>query len=52
MPACTLKGKAWAIFDLLPDTRTDIYMYLNGALLSRLSPDMEEDRQSAHDELG
>ena len=43
-----LKGRAWAIFDSLPDT----YAHLKEALLSRLSPNTEEDRQSARDELG
>ena len=47
-----LKGRAWAIFDSLPDTCTDTYAHLKEALLSRLSPDTEEDRQSARDELG
>ena len=43
-----LKGRAWAIFDSLPDT----YVHLKEALLSRLSPNTEKDRQSARDELG
>ena len=47
-----LKGRAWAIFDSLPDASTDTYTHLKEALLSRLSPDTEEDRQSARDELG
>jgi len=47
-----LKGRAWAIFDSLPDTSTDTYAHLKEALLSKLSPDTEEDRQCARDELG
>jgi len=47
-----LKGRAWAIFDSLPDTSTNTYAHLKEALLSRLSPDTEEDRQSICDELG
>ena len=39
-----LRGWAWAIFDSLPDASTDTYAHLKEALLSRLSPDTEEDR--------
>ena len=46
-----LRGRAWAIFDALPDTSTDTYEHLKEALLSGLSPDTEEDRQSAHESL-
>jgi len=34
-----LKGRAWAIFDSLPDTSTNTYVYLKESLLSTLSPD-------------
>jgi len=47
-----LKGRVCAIFDSLPDTSTNTYTHLKEALLSRLSPDTEEDRQSTRDELG
>ena len=47
-----LKGWAWAIFDSLPDASTDTYAHQKEALLSRLNPDTEEDRQSTRDELG
>jgi len=44
-----LKDQAWAIFDSLPDEST---AHMKEALLSRRSPDTEEDRQSASDKLG
>ena len=47
----TSEGRAWAIFDALPDTSTDTYEHLKEALLSELSPDTEENRQSAHESL-
>ena len=47
-----LRGRAWAIFDALPDTSTDTYEHLKAALMSGLSPDTEEDRQSARESLG
>ena len=47
-----LKSQTWAIFDALPDASTDTYAHLKEVLLTRLNPDTEEDRQSAHDELG
>ena len=46
-----LRGRAWAIFDALPDTDTDTYDNLKKALLDRLSPDTDEDRLSARDAL-
>ena len=46
-----LRGRAWAIFDALPDMSTDTYKHLKEALLSELSPDTEEDRQSARESL-
>ena len=46
-----LRGRAWAIFDALPDTSTDTYEHLKEALLSRLSLDTEEDRQNARESL-
>ena len=47
-----LKGRPWAIFDSLSEDSTDSYANLKEALLSHLSPDMEEDRQGARDQLG
>lgn len=47
-----LRGRAWAVFDALPDASIDTYEHLKEALLRSLSPDTEEDRQTAHDELG
>ena len=46
-----LRGRAWAIFDALPDDSTDTYEHLKAALLRGLSPDTEEDRRSAREEL-
>ena len=46
-----LRGRAWAIFDALPDTDTDTYDHLKKALLDRLNPDTDEDRMSARDAL-
>ena len=51
-PANTLKGQSVGNFDSLPDTSTNTYARLKEALLNRLSPDTEEDRQSARYELG
>jgi len=47
-----LKRRSRAILDYLPDASADISAHLKEALLSRLSPDTEEDRQSTRDELG
>ena len=46
-----LRGRAWAIFDSLPDASTDSYANLKAALLERLSPDTDEDRISARNGL-
>ena len=46
-----LKGRAWAVYDALPDSETDTYAHLKQALLSRLSPDTDEDRLSAREAL-
>ena len=46
-----LRRRAWAIFDALLDTSTNTYEHLKEALLSRFSPDTEEDRQSANESL-
>ena len=46
-----LRGRAWAIFDALPDGDKGSYNDLKKALLERLSPDTDEDRLSARDEL-
>ena len=47
-----LRGRAWAVFDALPDASTDTYKHLKEALLGNLCPDTDEDRQTARDELG
>ena len=46
-----MRGRAWAIFDALPDAITDTYGHLKASLLKGLSPDTEEDRTSAREEL-
>ena len=46
-----LRGRAWAIFDALSEEHTDTYANLKGAILERLSPDTDEDRLAARDEL-
>ena len=45
------KGRAWAIFNSLGEEETDSYDHLKAALLKRLSPDMEEDRLTAREQL-
>ena len=37
-----LRGRAWAIYDALPDASTETYEHLKEALLSSLSLDTEE----------
>ena len=46
-----LKGHAWAIYDALGKGDTDTYDHLKGALLRRLSPNTEEDRLAAREQL-
>ena len=46
-----LRGRAWAIFDALSEDDTDTYENLKKAILERLSPDTDEDRLTARDEL-
>ena len=46
-----LRGRAWAVYDALGERQTDTYAHLKTALLKRLSPDTEEDRLSAREEL-
>ena len=46
-----LRGRAWAVYDVLGERQTDTYAHLKTALLKRLSPDTEEDRLSAREEL-
>ena len=46
-----LRGRAWAIFDSLSDTETDTYDHLKAAILSRMCPDMEEDKIGARERL-
>ena len=37
-----LRGRAWAIFDILLDTTTDTYKHMKEVLLRGLNPDTEE----------
>ena len=46
-----LKGRAWAIYEVLTEAQTDTYDHLKGALLSQLSPDTDEDRVCAREQL-
>ena len=46
-----LKGRAWAIYDALDEGDTDTYDHLKGALLRLFSPDTEEDRLAAREQL-
>ena len=42
---------AWAMYDVLPDLETNTYAHLKQALLSRLSPDTDEDWLSVREAL-
>ena len=46
-----LRGRAWAIFEMLTAEQTDTYAHLREALLARLSPDTgtDEDRVCARE---
>ena len=46
-----LRGRAWAIYDLLGEDSTDTYAHLKSALLQRLCPHSEEDRLAACEQL-
>ena len=46
-----LKGYAWAVYKALTKVETDTYAHLKAALLAQLSPDMDEERLGARDEL-
>ena len=46
-----LEGSSWEIFDSLSDTETDMHDHLKAAILSRLCPDVEEDKIVVHDHL-
>ena len=46
-----LKGRAWAVYEALTEEETDTYAHLKAALLAQLSPDMDEERLRARDEL-
>ena len=46
-----LKGRAWAIFEVLDEEHTESYANLKRALLSKLCPDTDKDRIRAHEQL-
>ena len=46
-----LKGHAWAVYKALTEEETDTYAHLKAALLAQLSPDTDEERLRARDEL-
>ena len=46
-----LKGRAWAIYEVLTEEQTDTYPHTKEALLARLSPDTDEDRVCAREQL-
>ena len=45
------KGRAWAIYEALKEEETDTYDHLKEALLTRLSPDTNEDRICGSEQL-
>ena len=45
-----LKGRAWAIYEVLTKEQTDTYAHLKEALLSRLSPETDEDHVCAREQ--
>lgn len=46
-----LQGHAWAVYDELGENQTDTHDYLKAAHLRQLSPETDEDRLSAREEL-
>ena len=46
-----LKGRAWAVYEALTDAETDTYDHLKTAIIGQLSPDTDEERLRARDEL-
>ena len=46
-----LKGRAWAVYEALTDEETDTYDHLKAAILGQLSPDTDEERLRARDEM-
>ncbi len=46
-----LKGRAWAVYDSLSEEQVGTYTRLKKELLARLSPDTEEDRLCAREQL-
>ena len=46
-----LKGRALVVYKALTEEETDTYAHLKAALLAQLSPDMDEERLRARDEL-
>ena len=46
-----LKGRAWAVYEALTNAETDTYAHLKAALLEQLSPDTDEEKLRAQDEM-
>jgi len=46
-----LRGRAWAVYEALAGDQTDTYAHLKAALLAKLSPDTDEHRLSAREQL-
>ena len=46
-----LKGRAWAVYEALTDAETDTYDHLKTAIIGQISPDTDEERLRARDEL-
>ena len=46
-----LRGRAWAIYDSLPEVTLDTYDHLKTALHECLNPNTEEDQLAAHEQL-
>ena len=46
-----LRGRAWAIYELLGETENESYNALKGAIISKLNPDTDEDCLAAREQL-
>ena len=46
-----VESRAWAVYEALTDGETDTYDHLKAAILGQLSPDTDEERLRAQDEM-
>ena len=46
-----LRGRAWAIYESLGENNNESYNALKGTIISRLNPDIDEDRFAACEQL-